>query len=77
MTDLIDAFHQVFGVPTYRLPRDTSPAAFEDEDALRRSRLSRRAAAEHRTGRYFPTVDADGLDRDGWAVGAEYPRRSA
>jgi len=40
-------------------------------------RLSRSARAEQRSGRYFPAVDAEGLDAAGDAVGAEYPRRSA
>lgn len=44
----------------------------DDETRLR---LSRSARLRQRSGRYFPAVDADGLDAEGWAVGAEYPRR--
>lgn len=73
--DLIAAFHEVFGVPTYTPPPD--PASHEDEDTLRRSfgGLSRTARREQRTGRYFPTQDRDGIDREGWAHGADYGRQ--
>ena len=52
------------------MPSD--PATYEDEDTLRRAfgGLSAAALREQRSGPYFPTLDADGFDRGGWAWGA-------
>ena len=66
--NLVAALHQSFadlGVPAPTFTqRDTSPAAFEDEDTLRRSHLSRGAArAQCRGG--FLRVDEQGYDRAG------------
>lgn len=82
--ELTNAFRQVFGdeaadrAAHWNANKSHDPTSNLDEDTLRRMHgLSRGARREQRRPRDVVLPHDEGLDVDGWAIGARYPRRSA